>query len=192
MTRSPAHARIALAAAALCATAALAEPETFGSPGRVMVSGAVSLQNVSSDAPAATAVTTLELAPALQIFVARNVALGFQVDFLFATGTGSLTSIGFLPSLGYNFDLAPGISFLPQVRPGFGVTSVSSGAAGATSTTVTRPSVGVYAPFIFRPAGAFFVAFGPQLQQDLSANANQGSAAKETLWGLQTQLGGWF
>ena len=182
----------ALIVTSLAGGAARAEPEVFGSPGRVMVSGSLSLQNVSSDAAGASAVTALDLSPALQLFIARNVALGFQVDFLLASGASTFTSIGFLPSIGYNFDLAPGISFLPQLRPGLSVTSVSGATPAAASTTVTRFSLGVSAPFIFRPAGAFFIGFGPQFQQDVLAGANQGQASRQTVFGLQTQVGGWF
>jgi len=186
----------ALLVSGLSAAAARAEPEVFGSPGRIMVSGSVSLLNVSTDAAGSSAVTTLDLAPALQIFIARNVALGFEVDFLLSSGGSTFTSIGFLPSLGYNFDLAVGISFLPQLRPGLSVSSLSTTLPGTPpstiSTTVTRLSLGVFAPFIFRPAGAFFIGFGPHFQQDVLAGASRGDAPKQTVFGLQTQVGGWF
>ena len=124
----------ALIAAAAGQARAQAEPEIFGKPGRVLVSGSVSLQNVSSNAAGSKAVTALAVEPAINVFVAPNVALGFQLDIVAVGGGRTLTSVGLLPSVGYNFDLALGVSFVPQARFGFSSTSSSDPAPGSTVT----------------------------------------------------------
>ena len=169
---------------------AAADAESFGAPGRVLVWGAVALQNVSSDAPGSRSVTTLELSPGAQLFVAKNVAVGAELQILFATGGASLTSIGFLPSLGYNLDLAMGISWLPRVQLGVSSTSLSN---GGSSVAVTRLSLGIAAPLIIRPAGNVFFGVGPRLLYDVAASASgNGAAARELIIGLQSSIGGWF
>ena len=180
----------ALIATATGQTKAQAEPEIFGKPGRVLVSGSVSLQNVSSNTARSKAVTTLAVEPAINVFVAPNVALGFQLDIVAVGGGRTLTSVGLLPSVGYNFDLALGVSFVPQARFGFSSTSSSDPAPGST---VTRWSIGGFAPLIVRPKGNFFVGIGPNFLIDLAAAASAGSiAARETVIGIQSMFGGWF
>jgi hypothetical protein len=179
--------RIGVAAVlALAAWGARADDvETFGRRGRVLFTGAVALQNVSSDAPASKAVTTFELSPGGAIFLGQNVAVGGRVRLRIAAGGTDLVSIGLLPSIGYNFDVAAGVSWLPQLQ-------VGPSNSRRNSITVTRWSAGAYAPLLIRPKGNLFVGVGPDFLVDLGATASTGEAARETAFGVLALLGGWF
>jgi hypothetical protein len=161
------------------------EGEGFGQRGRVLFTGSVSLQHVSSDAIAEHAVTTFDVSPGLTIFVGRNVAVGARLQLSASAGGTELFSAGLLPSIGYNLDLSPGVSWLPQLQTGFSL-------ARADGVTYTAWSLGAYAPLIVRPKGNLFVGVGPDLLGDLAVTASNGDAIRRLVVGVRAMLGGWF
>jgi len=169
----------------LCATAAAAaeRDEAFGARGRVLVSGAVSLTNVSSSASGSSSLTTLALAPSVQGFVAPGVAVGLQLQLAYLTGSGqSATAFSFLPSIGYCVEVGHDTCLLPQFQAG--VQLIDFGPVTSTAFVV-----GGQIPLLFRPAPGFFVGFGPSLLADVSRSNSNG---KLLTFGLQSTLGGVF
>jgi hypothetical protein len=171
-------------ALALCASAAGAadRDDAFSARGRVLVSGAFSLANVSSSATGSSSVTTLALTPEVQLFVAPKIAVGLQLELAHATGGGTpLTELNLLPSIGYCIELGEYGCFLPQFEMGLQVL-----AFGPTQTAFV---VGGLAPLLFRPAPGFFVGFGPSVLADVTrSNSN----IKLLTFALQSMLGGVF
>ena len=155
--------------------------DAFGERGRVLVSGSFSLTNVSSDAAGSSSVTTLLVAPGLQVFIAPQVALGVQVQVLHFNSGQSATNFIFLPSIGYCVELGHHTCFLPQFQMGvrvddFGVTQAAF-------------EIGGQAPLLFRPAPGFFFGFGPTLLAELTRSNSPGRLFTV---GLQSTLGGVF
>jgi len=181
MTRIGAAALVALAAWGARAD----EVETFGRRGRVLFTGGLSLQHVSSDAVARTAITTLEVSPGLVVFLGQNLAIGGRIQLLVSGGGTDFFGVGLLPSVGYNLDLSAGVSWLPQLQSGFSVTRDQG-------VTATAWSLGAYAPIIVRPKGNLFVGVGPDLLGDLAVSASNGDAIRRLRVGIRALLGGWF
>jgi hypothetical protein len=180
--------------ASLCALVAAQaraadDDERFGARGRVLVTGSLAVQVVSTDAAGSSAATTFELSPGVQLFVARNVAAGVNLQLSVAGGGPTFTSVGLQPSLGYNVDLSAGISWLPQVTLGFARTATT---VFASSTSVNRWSLGGFAPLIVRPKGNLFLGVGPALTTDFAATSSSGDAARQTIFSFRSLLGGWF
>lgn len=178
-----------IGAAALVALAAWGaradDVESFGRRGRVLFTGSVSLEHLSSDAVARTAITTLEVSPGLAVFLGQNVAVGGRIQLATSGGGTDFFSLGLLPSVGYNLDLSAGVSWLPQLQGGFSVRRD----AGVTETAW---SLGAYAPIIVRPKGNLFVGVGPDLLGDLGVSASNGDAIRRLRVGIRAMLGGWF
>jgi hypothetical protein len=172
-------------ALALCATAAAAaeRDDLFGARGRVLVSGAFSLTNISSSQSGFSSLTTLTIAPGVQIFVAPDVALGIQLELAHASqGNQSATAFTFLPSIGYCVELGRNTCLLPQFQIGVQINDFP----GLTQTAF---ELGAQAPLLFRPAPGFFFGFGPSILADVSRSNSLG---KLLTLGLQSILGGVF
>jgi len=171
-------------AVVLCATAAAAaeRDDLFGARGRVLVSGAFSLTNVSSSA-STSSITTIAISPGLQLFVAPEVALGFELQLAHASGGGtSATVFSFLPSIGYCIELGHHTCLLPQFQLGVQINDFP----GLTQTAF---EIGGQAPLLFRPAPGFFFGLGPSILADV---VRSNSAGKLFTFGLQSILGGIF
>jgi hypothetical protein len=168
----------------LCATAAAAaeRDDLFGARGRILVSGAFSLTNISSSVSGSSSVTTIVISPGLQIFVAPEVALGLQLELAHLSDGGSATVFSFLPSIGYCVELGHHTCLLPQFQVGVQINDFP----GVNQTAF---EVGGQVPLLFRPAPGFFFGFGPSLLADVSRS---NSAGKLLTFGLQSILGGVF
>jgi hypothetical protein len=171
-------------ALALCATAAAAaeRDELFGQRGRVLVSGAFSLTNTSTDAAGVSSLSTIVLSPAVQVFVAPEVALGVQLELARqSSGNLSITSFSLLPSVGYCVELGRNACLLPQFLMGVRIDDF-----GGTQTAF---EIGAQAPLLFRPFSGFFFGFGPSIVAELTRSNSPG---KLLTFGLQSILGGVF
>jgi hypothetical protein len=142
--------------------------------------------------------TEFTLAPAADYFVIENLSIGGNVVVGVlspahgSNGSGpSETIFGIAPRVGYNVPIGDSVSFWPKLF--FAYTSASE---SNPSASANMSAIGVYAPFMFRPAPHFFLGIGPNFSTQLSSNETVGnlstSGAKVTQVGLQATIGGWL
>jgi hypothetical protein len=170
----------------LAAFSVQAEAERrFGDQGEVVPSGGAAFTTGSG-------ATSISLAPSLQYFVARGLAVGVGVSFghTSSSGNGTSTVYGGEVSLGYDLPLATRLSFFPRAFFGGthadfstppGVTVIGAGSSGAID-------FGVFAPVLFHPVEHFFLGFGPEL-------ATFGASSdpfRSQSFALVTTIGGWI
>ncbi|MDP9002531.1 MAG: hypothetical protein M3O46_20770, partial [Myxococcota bacterium] len=137
--------------------------------------------------------TTIELEPALDYFVIRNLSIGGSIEFNYVSaGTTHSTRFGVGPRVGYNFTLSDLISVWPRAGLSIGTKSSTTdpapGAPAGTpsiSSSGTNVQLNLYVPLMFHPAPHFFAGLGPFLDVDLSGDA------KATTFGAKMTIGGW-
>ncbi len=166
----------------------------FGAKGALAISSDAALSiSHTSISGADASVTTLQLAPSLDYFVAPQLSVGGSVFATYSSlETGHSTNLGIGPRVGYNFPLSDLVSVWPKI--GFSVSHTNESRdvaiAGATtvsqSTSNTAVALNLFAPLMFHPAQHFFAGFGPYLDADLSGDT------KATTVGGKLTLGGWF
>lgn len=177
----------------------------FGKAGQIVISGdlELSFESRSFKAPEGEdpeSQTTITLAPALDYFVIDNLSIGGQIAFTrISQGDDSAQLIGIGPRVGYNLGLTENISLWPRLHFRYSMVSLKSETVdpitGATSTSEVdgnRMTIGIDAPILFHPAEHFFVGIGPFFAMDLSSKLDDEDATKDTAFGLQTIVGGWF
>jgi hypothetical protein len=140
----------------------------------------------SSVSPGSASTTTFLLEPALDVFVSDKLSVGGFAVFESAststgmmTGSGSSTTVGAGPRIGYNVDFSSKLSFWPKV----GLTLDSVSVNGASDSHVMLSASG---RVLFRPVAHFFVGFGPDLNADLTGTY------RSTTLGLAFTVGGWL
>ena len=184
--------RRSLAALALVtAIGSGARAEThFGDKGVTLVSGSVGLQVASSSGTNSNSLTTFALTPTLAHFIAPNVLLGVQLQLqIISSGGESLIGFAGLPLIGFNVELTPLVSFVPQFLLGPQIQTVT----GTGGVTLTRFSIGGFLPVVVHPEGHVFFAIGPNLLVDAAAGSSgNGNAARLTLAGVQSAIGAYF
>lgn len=177
----------------------------FGDAGTTVLSGelAAGISNTTY-ANLALSVTSYELRPAVDHFVADHVSLGgalrlsrSKVDAtndLGEKGELASTGVGATARLGVDLPLASSLSLYTRAsldvgRSWFSVKS-SVRNVDTTSNTVT---VGLYAPLLAHVAPHAFVGFGPYVARDL-VNRPEDSQSNDlrTTVGAQLAIGGWL
>jgi hypothetical protein len=127
----------------------------------------------------------LQLAPAADYFLFPHISLGGLVAYGHqsgggGTGTSGVSTDAFSIGARAGYALAINDRFGIWPLAGLRLDYVSAGHASQTDTFVP-----IYVPFLFHPAQHFFVGAGPRFDVHLSGHEN-------TLWGLDTVLGGWL
>ncbi len=163
--------------------------EQFGAKGQLAISSDASLRIANTSVSGGGSTTTIELAPAVDYFVIRNLSVGGSVELNYtSTAPGHATRFGIGPRVGYNFGLSDLISIWPKAGLSLASTSTTTDANGpapSTSVSNTAVALNLFVPVMFHPAPHFFVGFGPFLDTDLSGDA------KATTVGGKLTLGGW-
>lgn len=134
-------------------------------------------------------VTSVEFAPAADVFVIDNLSIGgaINVEYVRVRGEdGFRFSVG--PRIGYNYSFTNLLSIWPKL--GFAFAHSSS---GYDVPDDLRPAHGnnavainLFVPVMLHPATHFFVGFGPFLDADLSGDH------RTTAYGLKLTIGGWM
>lgn len=169
--------------------------DQFGGKGQLAISSdaALTISNTSlSGADGST--TTIQLAPAVDYFVIRNLSIGGSVLLNYSSaGSGHSTSFGVGPRVGYNIPLSDLISVWPKAGLSVAHTSqtvevvnVATNGKDSSSNSNTGVAVNLFVPLMFHPAAHFFAGFGPFLDTDLSGDA------KATTFGGKLTIGGWL
>jgi hypothetical protein len=108
------------------------------------------------------------LAPSVDVFIIKNLSIGAtlgfsfnQLDIGFGGGKSNVTTIFFMPRVGYNIPIINRFSFWPQVGIGIGI--AATGGNGANTTEAMVP-LDVFVPFCFHPIENFFMGVGPAIR----------------------------
>jgi hypothetical protein len=165
-------------------------PFGFGAPGQTAISSDFSAQlgTHAEMAPGGNnppSTTTVELRPALDVFVVQNLSVGGQIGLTWTSGGWKHTEISVAPRVGYDVPITDRVSFWPKGGPYFSVWSDQA-------TSVRRLGAFVVAPFLYHPAPHFFVGLGPAFAIDLFARQDGQPANKNLDFALSTTVGGWF
>jgi hypothetical protein len=167
----------------------------FGQVGQIAISGELQASLVhASTSMGGGSSTTIKIQPSLDYFLAPNVSVGGALGIAHAaagTGTGSVTTIGIAARGGYNVGLTPVLSLWAQAQLGYNHLSFSPGGgiADVSGYTVT---FGVFVPVLYHVTEHLFVGLGPVFQTELMSKVMSADAPKETDFGLQSVVGGYF
>ena len=173
----------------------------FGEKGQVVMSSDFNVDIVyNSIRPPegdAVSLTDVRVAPALDWFVAKNIAIGGLVVFGYQKGAGlkgSETTVQLGPNIGFNVEMAGRVSFFPKLGAGYRLISQSSKSPLGGTSSVTGHVVTVFAsaPILFHPAPHFFVGFGPIISLDLLSKVEGNDGTKNLVGGLAMHIGGWW
>jgi hypothetical protein len=167
----------ALVAGLVSASASAAE-DGWGTQGRVLLTGALAVQNASAGG---SSVTELAVTPGIRYFAANHLAVGVEFQLVHISSGSGVTAFGIQPSLGYDVLLSEQVSLVPQLEL---LMQLQSGG----SSTQTRFAVGGFLPILVHPPGHFFIGFGPEVMADVSSDYSQ----KMTTIGARSVLGAWF
>ena len=175
-------------------------PGNFGSLGQIVISTDLPLGVTS---PALSVVhsslsmgggssTTFGIQPSADYFFAPNMSLGGLVGIVktsFGSGGGDITAISIGARFGYNLALSPTVSL--WLRGGLTYTHSSVSSGGMDFSGYFIPLT-IFAPVLWHPAQHFFVGLGPVFVTDLIAKTEGNDAQKETDFGVQAVIGGYF
>lgn len=166
----------------------------FGSPGQIAISseaGAVLTHTSVSGVDGSS--TTFIFRPGVDYFVIRRLSVGafFGVEHQ-SVPTGSTTTIGVGPRVGYDIPFSDRFSIWPRAGLSFNSTSVKVDdiqLGGATipgsETSSSGLALNLFAPIMFH-TNHYFAGLGPALDTDLSGDA------KATTFAVRVTLGGWL
>lgn len=184
-------------ASLLLAHPAFAQPANpMGQVGQVAIEGDFQLQFAYQTTSAAEgddpdSVTTIQLAPAADFFVAPGFSLGGQLIFVHSSaGDSSVTGYGAAPRAGYFFALGPNVGLWPTVAFAYLHSSADLGDLGDASGY--QILLEARAPLVFQLADHFFLGIGPVFQTDLVAKVEDEDTDKDTAFGLQSVVGGYW
>jgi hypothetical protein len=166
-----------LVALLLIGSAARAQA-AFGSRGQVVPFGGIGYSHTSVGN---ADVNSISLAPGAMWFPTNNVAIGGQMIYAFNDFGASVHSLGFEPLVGFGVPLDDHLAFFPRVGMQF-LWAFASGGGSAN-----RASIDGFAPLLFIPVPHFYIGLGPRLFVDVAS-----SGAKQTSFGLSSEIGGYF
>jgi hypothetical protein len=173
-----------------------APANTMGQPGQIAIHGDFQLAfayqtgSAPDGAEDPDSVTTIQLAPAADFFVTRGLSVGGQLVFVHtSSGETSLDGYGAAPRVGYFAALGPRVGVWPVVSIGYVRASIDSGDFDESGYQVVLQA---FAPLLFQPADHFFLGIGPAFQTDLVSKVEDEDTTKETAFGLQTIVGGYW
>ena len=171
----------------------------FGTPGQIVVSDdmQMALRRRSQSLMGTTIDTTsVQLRPALDYVVARNISIGGQLRIEYASGDNgvdtTITTIGLVPRIGYNVALSPTSSIWPRVGLGYIHTSYDNGGSGGNNFSSYTVTLDVFVPLLFQPVPHFFLGGGPFVATDLVSKLEGMDTTKTTDIGLMSTIGGYF
>jgi hypothetical protein len=175
--------RTAAIVGALALPAGTAAAESLGEAGQISIDGAFDLRftSTSTDADGDESTTLLQIAPALDFFIAPNVSVGGQLLFQYSSGAIDITSVGIAPRVGYVIGLGK-LSIWPRAGIGFAY-------ADANDQSVQSLTLNLFAPINYHPVDHFYIGLGPALDLDLYVSDD---LAKETSFGVVSVVGGYF
>jgi hypothetical protein len=137
----------------------------------------------------------LTLQPAADYFVIQGLSVGGFLQYTHShvstpndAGVGSTVvntdTYGIGARVGYNISFADAVSWWPLLGLGYATTG---GDVSSNALTLS-----LFAPILYHPVSHFFMGIGPIIATDLSANGPKPNVGKETTYGLQFVIGGWF
>lgn len=162
----------------------------FGTQGQIAISseaGATFTHTSISGVEDAT--TTLTLRPGVDYFVITGLSVGVFVGLdRQSSPTGSSTSFGVGPRVGYDFAFSDIFSLWPKAGLSYNHTNLEIDASeslpgGETSNDAV--ALNLFAPFLYHTQH-FFAGVGPALDADLSGDQ------KATTLAVRVTLGGWI
>ena len=168
----------------------------MGRQGQVAIQGDFQLSFAYQSTSAAEgddpdSATTIQLAPAADFFVTPGLSLGGQLIFLrSSSGDSTLTGYGAAPRVGYFIPLGPRAGLWPAASIAYVHSSADLGDLGDASGY--QVLFQVRAPILFQPADHFFLGIGPVFQTDLISKIEDEDADKDTAFGLQSTVGGYW
>ena len=166
----------------------------FGSRGQIAISseaGAALTHTSISGVDGAS--TTFIFRPGIDYFVINRLSLGafFGVDHQ-SVPTGSTTTIGVGPRVGYDIPFSDQFSFWPKAGFSYNSSSVKVDASDVggvdipeSETSNNAIALNLFAPIMFH-THHYFAGIGPGLDTDLSGDA------KATTFAVRVTLGGWL
>jgi hypothetical protein len=162
--------------------AAARAQSAFGSQKQFVPFGTVSYSHFSAGGNSADG---LMLAPGVMYFPTTSLAIGLQPTYGYTSVSGlggaSAHILGLEPLVGFGVPVAEHLAFFPRVGIDFSWVFPSPG--NSTNQITMRG----FAPVLYIPAPHFYVGFGPTFSVDLDS-----SFAKETSFGLASEIGGYF
>jgi hypothetical protein len=169
----------------------------FGTPGQIVVTDDMQMAlRRRSQSLMTIDTTSVQLRPALDYFVARNLSIGGQLRIEYASGNNgvdtTMTTIGLVPRIGYDVALSPTSSIWPRVGLGYIHTSYDNGGSGAYNFSSYTVTLDVFVPLLFQPVPHFFLGGGPFLATDLVSKLQGADTNKTTDIGLMSTIGGYF
>jgi hypothetical protein len=166
----------------------------FGSRGQIAISseaGAALTRTSVSGVDGST--TTFVFRPGVDYFLMDRLSLGafFGVDYE-SLPSGSSTTIGVGPRVGYSIPFSDRFSIWPKAGFSFNSTSIKVDATTVggvevpeSDTSNSAIALNLFAPIMFH-AHHYFAGIGPALDTDLSGDA------KATTFAVRVTLGGWL
>ena len=176
----------AVLGAVFASTDAMANSETFGNQGNLVIRTDTNIGGGMAPA-AATNIgfgttfdfgTTIFLAPAADYFVIKNLSVGAAVPFSVTIANNANTvNFGMLARVGYNVSFTDKMGIWPQAGLGFRYLSVPGG-----NDTAAQLKLAV--PFMLHPADHFFLGLGPDFTSGFKTGYNN--------FGFNFIIGGYF
>ena len=182
---------------------------SFGARGQFVVSGgsAIGASHYGYDSSDANG-SSFEFSPGVDLFVAKNISIGIDVDASYVYQQGyapsglvqeRTTYVGVAPRVGLNVPVGRMVSFYPRVALGYETTSTletgAFGGSGPEAPTMSRsgPFTKISAQLLFHPIRRFYFGFGPDFFHgfgDVSGGPNAG--LQPTTVGLSFVMGGYW
>ncbi|MDB4974158.1 MAG: hypothetical protein JWN48_2499 [Myxococcaceae bacterium] len=156
---------------------------------------ALTVQEQTTTHAVESRITSINLAPAADYFILKNLSIGGVVGVTFQKAhdtKGARITVG--PRFGYNFEVSRLLSFWPKVGFSYAhttnvqqpLTAVAGGTSTfSSSTSANAVALSFFIPLMVHPARHFFAGFGPFMDSDLSGYH------RATVLGAKLTLGGW-
>jgi hypothetical protein len=162
----------------------------FGERGQLAIMGeAGALFTHTSVSGQDGSTTTIVVRPAIDYFVIDHLSIGAFTGVQYSgTPTGSTTTYGIGPRVGYDIPFTDRFSVWPKAGLSFNSTTVkfdSTPITPSTSESNTAMALDLYVPLMFH-SHHYFVGFGPSLDTDLTGDT------KVTTIAARLVVGGWL
>ncbi|HEX3770385.1 MAG TPA: hypothetical protein VHV30_05955 [Polyangiaceae bacterium] len=187
-------------------------PATFGRRGQVVVFGSSTLAASSTQYDASAGFAEFaHVSPDIDVFVARNVAIGLTLAFDYDDARGyavddsviesRLLTVEAGPNVAVNVPLGGAFSLFPRVSAGIEWTHATVPMSGSGAVpepllappTHAAPYVSVEAALLLHAADHFFVGLAPSVFHDFaSSSGGPGTAGQRTTLGAGFLVGGYW
>lgn len=174
--------------------------EKFGQVGQLTIASDFSVDfaytSVKPAVGPSSSATLIRVAPALDYFIVRNVAIGGVAGITYEkTSSGpSARTLEVGPEIGYAVLVSPRVSLFPKLGASYRNIDVSSSSAlgGTISRTEHHVALKLAIPILVHPFEHLFLGAGPLLSYDILSRAAGQKGAKATSIALSFIIGGWF